>query len=174
MRFLVMLSLVSLSCDRHLEGFLPPDHPGQVCIDLGFCQGLGDPAIQACQGQAAQLRMQAVMSGCAPLFDDYYECADSNYDCRGNIPLFPGCEAKLSSLKSCLAAGAAHNACGQLDTRLAACHGDGGAGDGGVPPPCVGGSVCVAQCYLSNIVNVCAPLVTELSAVTKCAQTCQL
>jgi hypothetical protein len=167
---LVVLSLVA--CDRHLEGFLPPDDPGQVCTDIAFCEGHNDAFIQACRDQAADLRTQAQMSGCAQLFDSYYECANDHYDCRGDVPVFPSCDDALARLKSCLAAGAAHNACGQLDQQLAAC--PGAVSDGNVPPPCIGGSVCVAQCYLTSIMNVCAPRSDELTAFTQCAQMCRL
>ncbi len=160
----VLLVLALLGCDRHLVGVLPPDHPGQVCIDIGYCRALAESEVEACRDQAAALHAQSVMSGCDALFDDYYQCADDHYDCQGSTPSFPGCEGDLAALQSCLQKGAAMNACGQLDQTLASCRPDAGA-----PAPC---NLCLASCWLQNVMTPCAPSSGELQAVTQCSQSC--
>ncbi len=143
-----------------------------VCEDIGDCaQGGNYMFIQSCQSQASELATEASASGCLTLYDAYYACAAANYDCTGATPSFPGCSSARGALETCLAKGAAKNACGMLDAALAAC----GADAGPSPPPsvpCATGGVCEAQCYLDSVPDVCVPRPAELSAFTQCASQC--
>jgi hypothetical protein len=155
-------------------------HTESVCQAIGFCITASSDDIAACDRETAVLHDAANASGCAALFDSFYACADERYDCEGNVPSFPGCEAARSLLRACLARDAAQNACGAIDAALAACATAGAgaprAGDAttatALPPPCVGGSVCVARCYLDRVPDVCRPMPAQLSAALTCAQRC--
>jgi hypothetical protein len=162
-------------------GFLPgcDTDAENVCTDIGNCAQDGSYTfIEACQAQAQELGTEASASGCAALYDDYYSCADANYNCVGITPTFAGCDASLAALEACLDAAEAENSCGQLDAALAAC--SGGAPDGGAAagssgtanPPCSVGGVCEAHCYLTSIADVCAPRPAELGAFSQCASQC--
>jgi hypothetical protein len=153
-----------------------PSHADNVCEDIGDCAQGGDYVfIQGCQAQAQALATEASASGCGAEYDGYYACADASYDCTGITPTFAGCGGKLSALQSCLARGAAKNACGTLDAALAACGGGADAGAGTSPTPgapCGIGGVCEAQCYLDSVPDVCAPMPADLGSYTQCASQC--
>jgi hypothetical protein len=180
--FPLRLLLPALAALRTLAGC--DSHADNVCSDIGDCaQGGSYQFVEACQAQAQDLSNEAYASGCGALFDGYYACADSNYDCTGITPTFAGCEGALAALESCLKKGEAKNACGMLAAALAACPGsaDAGtlspagadAGSSSTPdPPCDIGGVCQAHCYLTSIANVCAPRPTELGAFAQCASQC--
>jgi hypothetical protein len=165
MRLLPLLLLLPAlaGCDSHADN---------VCEDIGDCAQGGDYTfIQGCQSEAAELATEASASGCGALYDTYYACADANYDCTGITPTFAGCGSALDALQSCLAKGAAKNACGMLDAALAACGADAGAS--ATPgAPCTAGGVCEAQCYLDDVPDVCAPQPADLGAFSQCASQC--
>jgi hypothetical protein len=151
----------------------------RVCSDVTNCShGGSDDYLTACRVQNADLSHEATRSACSAEFDAYFACADDHFECQGNKSIFPGCEAKLSALDGCLAAGRANNACGELETELAACPGetpDAGAdgNDGGSSiEPCTAEGVCSARCYLDALANVCAPSPAELARFADCASHC--
>jgi hypothetical protein len=168
-----------------------------VCEDIGDCaQGGSSSWITSCQSEADLLQEQANASGCGNAFTAYYSCANSHYACNGATPSFPGCDSQLGALDTCLAAITAGSYCTQLTAAEAACASaaldsgsgsdsgkgeDAGAsgtpvlGDAGpIPPPpaCNLARDCLAQCYLANVGDVCAPAVNELQASDICAATC--
>jgi len=143
-----------------------------VCYNIGLCESQSDTQISSCQVQANELGDEAFDAGCGPLFDTYFGCANGAYTCEGNKPLFPGCEGHLASLNSCLEAGQASTSCGALASALAACPGYDAGSSGPVPSPCTASGVCSANCYLTNVPNVCAPLPAQLTAFQTCAAVC--
>ena len=147
--------------------------PDSVCQDIGYCRTLSDDQVQTCQSQAKELLREAWASGCSGQYAAYFSCASSQYDCRGNVPSFAGCEAARAALDSCLAMGRSHNACGELATRLAACPaGTGGADPSAPPSPCGASEVCAASCYLRSVKDVCRPEPAEITDAARCAGAC--
>lgn len=140
-----------------------------VCDDIAFCRALGDTDQRACKVSAKKLLAEAQASGCGAQLDAFFACEAGAYRCDGNTPSFPGCDAPRATALSCLDAARARNACGALDTALAAC----GAplSPGPVPSPC---STCTAQCYLDAVRNVCTPVSADLAAFEQCARDCPL
>jgi hypothetical protein len=149
----------------------------RVCSDMTNCShGGSDDYATACRDQVDDLSHEATRSGCDTNYDAYFSCAEDHFECTGNRATFPGCEAPADALDRCLDAGRANNACGELETRLAACAGTsaGAANDG--PPslqPCTAHGVCLARCYLDSLADVCAPAPAELYAFSFCALSCE-
>jgi hypothetical protein len=146
-----------------------------VCMDIANCShGGSDDYLGACRTQNVDLSHEATRSACSAEFDAYFSCANEQFECLGNKSVFPGCDAKLSALDACLAAGRANNACGELTTKLAACpSGTPAPNDGGATlDPCSAEGVCSARCYLDALVDVCAPTPAELAIFSDCASHC--
>jgi hypothetical protein len=113
-------------------------HSDNVCENIANCAyGGSSDMIEGCQKQAKTLAAEAAASGCRPLYESYYQCADEHFACQGATAEFPGCDRNLNALQVCLADGRAQNTCGLLNTALAACSAAMGAADsdGGVGPP---------------------------------------
>jgi hypothetical protein len=163
------LSCVLAGCDSKSDN---------VCGDIANCShGGSDDWVNACRSQADDLSDEASRSACAAAYDAYFSCADAHFECDGNKSNFPGCEPDETALDTCLAAGRSNNACGELETKLAAC-GSSSAQPSDAPAsdtalqPCTTGGVCSASCYLDSLANVCAPTPAELSAFADCASHC--
>ena len=160
------LSLLLLACASCAS---PAD---SVCTNIGYCKSQSDDQIKACEAQQKQVAVEADASGCGTQYAQYFSCADSVYDCHGNQPVFPGCDASRAALDACLAQGRAHNACGALASKLAQCPGA-TAPDPSVPPtPCGALEVCSATCYLADVSLPCAPTSSELAGVAQCQRLC--
>jgi hypothetical protein len=149
----------------------------RVCTDVTNCShGGSDDYLSACRAQNTDLSHEATRSGCAAAFDAYFSCANDHFECRGNKSGFPGCDAELSTLDACLAAGRADNACGELAAKLDTCPKEADAGaddDGGAPlEPCTSEGVCSARCYLDSLSDLCAPSPAELASFADCASHC--
>lgn len=170
-----LFSVLALSCGPGLTLTTVPTDAESVCYNVDECSQAGSYNwLQSCTAEALTLQQQSEASGCGSLYDGYYACANSNYNCQGITPLFPGCDQKRSSLEACLNAATAQSACAQYTARLANCP----PGTGTAPPgspivsPCSLNLQCQAQCYLSNVSNLCNPGLTELDAFSKCANAC--
>jgi hypothetical protein len=149
-------------------------HEEDVCENVGNCAHAGSSDwVQACQDEAKSLSKEASAVGCGSAFDDYFACADSNFTCHGITATSPGCEAKLATLDQCLASATAKTSCVMLQAKQAACPGSRDAGaEAGVPPACTSGRDCEAHCFLSQVADVCAPELGELSNFVSCAASC--
>ncbi len=146
-----------------------------VCQDLGDCQNLSAEQIAACQRAMKSLATEAASSTCATGYSAYLDCAASNYQCKGSTPEFAGCESARTTLDACLGRGRASNACGQLETRLAACPGGGALQSSPLttpPAPCGAAEECAAQCFLDHLSDVCRPTSSGLVHFKDCAQSC--
>jgi hypothetical protein len=166
-----------------------------VCEDIGECaQGGSSSWIENCQSEANLLQGQANDGGCGNQFNAYYSCASSNDTCTGATPNFPGCDSQRAALDNCLTAITAGSYCTQLAAAETACaspgldsgggrdaggNADAGtagigafANDGPVPPACNLARDCLAQCYIANVGNVCAPAVDDLQAFSTCSTAC--
>src|SRR4051794_8120104 len=123
----------------------------RVCSDVTNCShGGSDDDVTACRNQADDLSHEATRSGCDAAYDAYFSCADAHFECTGNKSTFPGCDTAAAAFDRCIDAGRASNACGELETRLAACPGESSvaASDGGPSlEPCTANGVCSAECY---------------------------
>ena len=130
----IVSGAVACACDTHADS---------VCQDIGYCRSLSDDQVQTCRTDAKQLATEAGGSGCSAQYDSYFACADDKYECNGNVPTFTGCEVARTALDTCLAQARAHNACGELEFRLAQCPGNvTGTPDPSTPPaPCGAGGV---------------------------------
>ena len=161
----IVFGALAGACDTHADS---------VCQDIGYCRSLSDDQVQTCKSDAKQLAAEARGSGCSAQYDSYFACADDKYDCKGNVPTFTGCEIARTALDECLANGRAHNACGELESRLAQCPGNvNGTPDPSIPPaPCGAAEVCSARCYLDDVRDVCRPLPVQLTEAEQCAQRC--
>lgn len=157
-------------------------HADNVCEDIGNCsQGGLSSWIDGCKTEAQALNDEADDAGCGPAFDNYYSCADSNYQCQGATALFPGCDDLLTALDVCLETATAATSCARLLQAEKACSPpgpDGGsAPDAGVPaqppPACTALRDCEAGCFL-GVKDVCAPQVNELQSFATCAAQCPL
>jgi hypothetical protein len=151
-------------------------HEDDVCESMGNCaQGGSSDWVATCQDEAKALRKEATAAGCGTQFDDYFSCADSNFTCEGVTPGFPGCEAKHAALDQCLSTATANTSCAALQSREEGCHrSDAGTGDadGGLSPACTAARDCQAHCYLTEVSDVCAPRVDELSNFATCTASC--
>jgi hypothetical protein len=149
-------------------------HADNVCGDVDDCsQGGSYNWLQSCQAEAQELSDQANASGCGALFNAYYGCADSAYQCTGITSSFPGCDAQLASLQACLVASPSQSACVALSVKESTCPGDGGASAvGPISTPCTLAEQCEAHCYLDQVANPCAPTPADLDALTQCTQAC--
>jgi len=162
MRRLAFIVLAAAACSSHSDS---------VCNDIGYCRSLSDQQIGACQKEAKSLAREAKDSGCSLQFDAYFSCADDRYQCRGNTPVFPGCETARSALDDCLGQARSPNACGQLARLFAQCPG-GTPEPSLLPTPCGAAELCAVRCYLDAVPDVCRPKPTELVDASRCAQTC--
>jgi hypothetical protein len=165
--FALVALIAGAGCDSHADS---------VCQDIGDCsQGGSSVWIASCQAEAKALQGEANSAACGADFDTYFSCADSNYSCHGATAVFPGCAEHLTALDACLAAATANTSCARLATMEASCAAAPDAGTGpGTPPACTAARDCQAACYLTNVVDVCAPRVDEIQSVTTCASTCPL
>ena len=172
---MALATLGALSCGPGLTLTTVPTDAESVCYSVDECAQGGDYGwLQSCNAEALLLQQQASASGCGSLYDGYYACANSNFNCEGITPLFPGCDAKLSALESCLNAATADSACAQYTAMLAACPPGSGESPTGSPivMPCSLNLQCQAQCYISIVSDVCNPGLSELSAFSHCANAC--
>jgi hypothetical protein len=170
-----LLSVLALSCGPGLTLTTVPTDAESVCYNVDECaQGGSYSWLQSCNAEALTLQQQSEASGCGSLYDGYYACANSNYNCQGITPLFPGCDKQLGSLEACLNAATAQSACAEYTAKLANCPPGSGTAPPGSPivSPCSLNLQCQAQCYLSNVSNVCNPGLTELDAFANCANAC--
>jgi len=143
-----------------------------VCDNLGACeQGGSSDWIQSCKHEAELVHDDTEAAGCGGLFDDYYACASSSFECRGATAAFPGCDEKRAALDGCLAKAQAQTSCAKLEAATAQCAGP-DAGGGTSPPACTSARDCTARCFLENVKNACAPAPDELTTVTTCASSC--
>jgi hypothetical protein len=162
-RIFLILVLGASSCATHADS---------VCYDIAYCTTLSSDQEQACEAQGGALKNEASTSGCLGQFEAYFSCADSHYQCNGNVASFPGCEGKFDALNACLAQGRSMNACGELASRLAQCPGF-MPPDPTIPPaPCGAPEVCSTRCYLNSVLDLCHPQPAEINQATRCAQTC--
>ncbi|HTT69795.1 MAG TPA: hypothetical protein VMG32_01125 [Anaeromyxobacteraceae bacterium] len=146
-----------------------------ACEDVGDCsQGGSASWIQSCQSAADAIDQAS--PACAQPFDRYFQCADDHYVCHGATASFPGCDAQLGQLASCLNGADAQSPCERLAVRTASCPGGSGSAPPGSPVPtaCTLALQCQASCYLENVSNVCAPGLSELGAYTQCALSCPM
>ncbi len=156
---LFIVALLAAACATNQE---------DVCENVGDCaHGGSTDYIQGCKDEAKLLDKEARDNGCAAPFDDYYACANSNFDCRGATPVFPGCDGKRAALDACLARVEAQTACAALAAKRGACSTD----DAGVVA-CTAARDCEARCFLDNVSDVCSPRVDELSTFSSCADRC--
>ncbi len=173
---LASLFMVSaLSCGPGLTLTTVPTAAQSVCYNVAECaQGGSYSWLQSCYSEALALQQQASASGCSTPYNDYYSCANSSYTCQGITPSFPGCDAKLATLEACLNAATADSACAKYEAELASCPPASGTQppDSPIVSPCSLNLQCQAQCYLSNVSNVCNPGLTELDAFSQCANAC--
>ena len=150
-----------------------------VCENVGACtHGGSTDWITSCQDEAKSLQSEASSHGCGGPFDDYYECADSNFTCNGATASFPGCDAKRQALETCISATDANSSCKELTSKTSACAAstvDAGSGDadtGSLAPACTVLRNCQARCYLDHVTNPCVPGLAELSDVVACSSSC--
>ncbi len=170
-----LLSGLALGCGPGLTLTTVPTDAESVCYNVDECAQAGSYSwLQSCTAEALTLQQQADASGCGSLYDGYYACANSNYTCQGITPSFPGCDAQLSALEACLNAATAQSACAEYTAKLAMCPPGSGTAPPGSPivSPCSLNLQCQAQCYLSNVSNLCNPGLTELGAFSSCANAC--
>jgi hypothetical protein len=107
-----------------------PTNQSAVCQSIGDCsQGGSSDWVNACQNEANLLQTEAQTDGCGTEYDDYYSCAESNFMCTGTTASFPGCDAKLASLDTCINMAEAQTSCAALTAAEATC---------GAPPPDAG------------------------------------
>jgi hypothetical protein len=162
---MLLLAFASAACATHAES---------VCQDIGYCTTQSSDQVHSCELQVKQLALEASAAGCSSQYDAYFACADDRYDCKGNVPTFEGCESARAALDSCLAAGRANNACGELAARLAQCSGESSPDPSAPPGPCGAAEVCSSRCYLNSMPNVCLPQPTQLAQALQCVQSCPL
>jgi hypothetical protein len=162
--FLVLAGFSLTGCDSKQE---------IVCENVGACAQAGDNDwIKSCQDEAKLLQTEAKAVGCGAPFDDYYSCADSNFDCQGATPRFPGCEPSRAALDACIESAQAQTSCGQLATATHSCASAPDAAAPQEPPACTLLRACEARCYLDQVRSVCAPAVDDLERFTACASSC--
>ncbi len=170
-----LFTAAAVNCGPGLTLTTVPTAAQSVCYNVDECaQGGSYDWLQSCYASALTLQQQSTASGCGSLYNAYYSCANSNYSCQGITPLFPGCDSQSMSLEACLNAATAESACAKYDVALASCPADAGTQPPGSPivSPCSLNLQCQAQCYLSNVSNVCNPGLTELGAFSACANAC--
>jgi hypothetical protein len=170
-----LLTLSALGCGPGLTLTTVPTDAESVCYSVDECTQSGSYLwLQSCEAEALTLQQQSSASGCGGLYNDYYSCADSNFNCQGITSLFPGCGAQLTALEACLNAASAESACALYVSKTASCPQGTGTSPPGSPivTPCSLNLQCQAQCYLSNVSNVCNPGLTELDAFSQCANAC--
>lgn len=147
--------------------------PGSVCESIDECaQGGSYTWLDGCQAQVHSLDQQAAASGCQSLYEAYFGCANSSFVCVGVTATFPGCDGPRNDLEACLNAAPTQSACAAYASQTAECSDAGLATPPPIPAACTLNLQCQAQCYLSNVSNLCAPALTELSAFGQCAQSC--
>ena len=170
-----LLALSALGCGPGLTLTSVPTDAESVCYSVDECaQGGSYSWLQSCESEASTLQQQSSASGCGSLYSAYYSCANSNFNCQGTTPQFPGCDSALGALETCLNAASAESACGMYVAKTASCPDGTGTSPPGSPivTPCSLNLQCQASCYLSNVSNVCNPGLTELNAFTQCADAC--
>jgi len=145
-------------------------HEDDVCGDVGDCAFGGDSTFVAnCKAEAKTLRAELVTYGCDGLFDEYYACADTTFQCQGATATF-SCSAGLEALDGCIQDNERSTACTALAQQQALCTTP--AAPSGPPPACTLARDCEAECLLTNAANVCAPRLDELDAVRTCTAAC--
>ena len=99
-----------------------PSNQSAVCQSVGDCsQGGSSDWVNACQNEANLLQTEAQTDDCGTEYDDYYSCAESNFTCTGTTASFPGCDAKLEALDSCINMAEAKTSCAALTAAEATC-----------------------------------------------------
>jgi hypothetical protein len=165
-----------------------------VCDAVGDCeQGGNSDWVQGCKDDAKLLKTEAQANGCGAALDDFYSCANGNFECNGATSSFPGCEGKQATLDACLTKVIAQTACGELAQKTSGC-GDAGpnpnvdasvvpdasvvadasvsAADASIPAACSAMRDCHARCFLNDVTNLCAPTIEELTTFATCASMC--
>jgi hypothetical protein len=160
------VALLALLC-----GSACASHENHVCEDIGDCtQGGSSTFIENCETEAKALEAEADTVGCNTPLENYYACADSNFECTGATSTFNGCAADLQSLDDCLSAAESATSCASLQAKESACTAPPDAG--GPVAACTAARDCQAQCYPVTVSDVCAPRVDEIDAFQQCAAAC--
>jgi hypothetical protein len=99
-----------------------PSNQSAVCQSVGDCsQGGSTDWVSSCQTEANLLQTEAQSDGCGTQYDDYYNCAEANFQCQGTTAVFPGCDTKLSALDTCINAAGAKTECAALAAAEVTC-----------------------------------------------------